>query len=113
MNLHFLLCEDGAVEAVFECKTRFQGYEGLLHGGIVSSLLDGAMTNCLFAHGIAAVTAEMTVRFRHPLVIDVPLIVRGYIARSQTPLHIVEARIIQDEQVKAKAVGKFMERTTQ
>jgi hypothetical protein len=28
---------------------------------MVSTLLDAAMTNCLFAHGCIAVTAELTV----------------------------------------------------
>jgi uncharacterized protein (TIGR00369 family) len=109
-GLHFSLRNDGGVEARFQCKVHFQGYEGLLHGGITSSLLDGAMTNCLFAHGIVAVTAKMTVRFRHPIALGAPLVVRACVTRSQAPLHVVEAQVIQDGQVKAKATGKFMER---
>jgi acyl-coenzyme A thioesterase PaaI-like protein len=46
------------------------------------------MTNCLFAHGIVAVTAEMTVRFRHPIKTGVPVIARARIARSQRLLHV-------------------------
>lgn len=110
LDLHFVLREDGGVEAGFECAAKFQGYEGLLHGGITSSLLDGAMTNCLFAHGIVAVTAEMTVRFRHPIRLNTPAIVAAAITRLQAPLYVVEASIVQQGQVKAKAVGKFMER---
>jgi uncharacterized protein (TIGR00369 family) len=101
---------DGVVEARFECKPHFQGYAGILHGGVSSSLLDGAMTNCLFAHGIVALTAEMTVRFRDPIALDAPLVVRAYITRSQIPMHVVEAQIIQNGQVKAKATGMFVER---
>jgi uncharacterized protein (TIGR00369 family) len=108
LGLHFFLREDDAVEASFECKEKFQGYEGILHGGVTSSLLDGAMTNCLFAHGIAAVTAEMTVRFRHPIVLGSSLVVSARILRSQAPLYMVEAHIVQENQIKAKAVGKFM-----
>jgi uncharacterized protein (TIGR00369 family) len=108
LGLRFELRDDG-VEACFECKAQFQGYKGLLHGGVTSSLLDGAMTNCLFAHGIVAMTGEMTVRFRHPIEVDTPLVVRAHITRSQVPLHIVEAQVVQDGQVKAKATGKFME----
>ena len=92
LNLDFSLCADGMVEAAFDCNAKFQGYKGILHGGITSSLLDGAMTNCLFAHGIVAVTAEMTVRFRHPIDLNTPLTVRAYTTRSQSPLHIVEAK---------------------
>lgn len=110
LGLDFSLRDDGGVEARFECSARFQGYQGILHGGVASAILDGAMTNCLFAHGIVAVTAEMTVRFRHPVELDSPLVVRAHMARSQAPLHVVEAQIVQDGQIKAKAKGKFMER---
>ena len=110
LGLRFRSLPDGSVEAQFACPARYQGYEDMLHGGVTSSLLDGAMTNCLYAHGLVAVTAEMTVRFRHPIAIREPLLVRASITRSQSPLHIVEARIVQAGQVKAKAQGKFMER---
>lgn len=66
MNVPFLfyLAPDGAVEASFACNKVFQGYPATLHGGIISGLLDGAMTNCLFAHGHASMTAEINIRFR-------------------------------------------------
>ena len=110
LGLKFVLCDDGSVEAHFECHRVFQGYDGMLHGGVTSTLLDGAMTNCLFAHGLVAVTAEMTVRFRHPIEVGVALIVRARIIRSQLVLHALEAELIQNGQVKAKAEGKFMEK---
>ena len=110
LGLRFSLCEDGSVEARFECGRAFQGYEGIVHGGITSALLDGAMTNCLFAHGTVAVTGEMTVRFRHPVELGRPLVVRARIVKSKTPLYVTEAEIIQEGQVKAKATGKFMDR---
>lgn len=109
-GLRFSPREDGSVEARLECREAFQGYEGILHGGITSAVLDGAMTNCLFAHGIVAMTGEMTVRFRHPVQVGAPVTVRARIARSQRPLHVVEAELIQDGRVHAKGVGKFMER---
>ena len=68
------------------------------------------MTNCFFARDIVAVTAEITVRFRHPIALHAPLLVRAHITRSQALPHIVEAQIFQDGRVKAKATGKFMER---
>lgn len=110
LGLHFSLRDDGCVEARFECGEAFQGYEGVVHGGITSALLDGAMTNCLFAHGTAAVTGEMTVRFRHPIELGEPVVVRARIVDSRTPLYATEAEIIQNGQVKAKATGKFMDR---
>ncbi len=110
LGLRFALGGDGSVEASLDCAPHLQGYAGMLHGGVTSTLLDSAMTNCLFAHGIVAVTAELTVRFRHPVALDAPLAVRAEIVRSQEPLHVLQARIVQGGQVKAKATGKFIER---
>ena len=109
LRLEFTTSEDGSVEACFDCDRSFQGYAGFLHGGVIASLLDGAMTNCTFAHGCPAVTAELNVRFRHPVVTGKAAIVRARIDESSPPLHVLEAQIVQDGQVKATACGKFME----
>lgn len=110
LHLEFTLLEDGSVQATFDCGEAFQGYPGLLHGGVISSLLDGAMTNCLFAHGRQGITGELKVRFRHPVIIDRLAIVRAWIDRSISPFHVLHGELIQDEWVKAKATGKFVER---
>jgi len=110
LGLRFSVRDDGSVEAGFKCKETLQGYENVLHGGVVSTLLDGAMTNCLFAHGIAAVTGEMTVRFRHPVRLHTALRVRARLTRFQPPLYLARAEIIQNGRLMAAAVGKFVER---
>jgi len=109
MQLQFAETGEGEVQARFDCSSGFEGYTGMLHGGVVASLLDGAMMNCLFARGISAVTADLAVRFRHPVVIDTPATVCARIERSSPPRHLVKAEIVQGGQVKATATGKFME----
>jgi uncharacterized protein (TIGR00369 family) len=109
LGLRFSLQDDGSVRARFVCSRSHEGFPDILHGGIISSLLDGAMTNCLFAYGIAAVTAELVIRFRRPIATGTPLTVVGAISRSTPPLHVLEAKIIQDATVMAIATGKFME----
>src|SRR5664280_728378 len=54
---------DGCVSARFMGHSALEGYSGLLHGGLIATLLDGAMTNCLFARGIRGLTAELKVRY--------------------------------------------------
>ena len=109
LRLEFRTSEDGSVQASFDCKKAYEGYANLLHGGVVTALLDGAMTNCLFAHGHPGVTAEITVRFRHPVCIDTPAIVRAWIERCSPPMHVLKAELVQDGQLKATARGKFMD----
>jgi acyl-coenzyme A thioesterase PaaI-like protein len=110
-QLEFALLEDGCVQTTFECDKVFQGYPGLLHGGVISSLLDGAMTNCLFAHGQQGVTGELKVRFCHPVATGRVAIVRAWLDRSVPHFHVLQAELIQDGQVKARATGKFVERS--
>jgi len=113
LRLEFVLCEDGSVCADFRYPKTLQGYEGFLHGGVISSLLDGAMTNCLFAHGRIAFTAELNVRFLRPVVIGKVGTVQAWIDRPHSILNVLKAEVIQGGQVMATAVGKFMERHRQ
>jgi len=100
---------DGSVQGKFTASEVFAGYVGRLHGGVIAALLDGVMTNCLFAHGCRAVTAELTVRYRHPVAAVGCLAVRAWLTRSRAPLHYVEAELRQGSQVKVTALGKFIE----
>ena len=77
---------------------------------IICSLLDGAMTNCLFAHELTAVTAEMTVRFRHPIATGQRATVRACLESSMKPLHMLTAEVLQNGCVMAVAKGKFVEK---
>jgi len=110
LSLEFTPSKDGEVEASFTCDNRFQGYPGYVHGGVVSSLLDGAMTNCMFALGLTPLTAELKVRFRHPLLISQPATVRAWLNHHTPPLYTLEAEIVQENLIKACAWGKFLDR---
>lgn len=110
LSLDFRLIKDGAVEAGFICDKQFEGYSGYVHGGIVSTLLDGAMTNCMFALGRAPLTAELRVRFHHPLVVSQSATVRAWLSTQTPPLYALEAEIVQEDLIKARAWGKFLDR---
>ena len=107
LNLKFDVNDEGGVTALFQCDEVFEGYPGVLHGGVISTVLNGAMGHCMFARGQAAVTVEMTTRFRHPVVISKKATVSAKITRTSHPLYLLEAEIIQDGEIKATAKGKF------
>ena len=109
LQLGFRALPDGSVQGVFECRRILEGYASTLHGGIICSLLDGAMTNCLAAHGHRALTAEMTVRFRRPVATERPATIRAWIERYGHQLYQVAADLHQDNQVMASATAKFIE----
>lgn len=110
LGLEFCVAQDGAVEATFPCQPVFAGYPGMLHGGVICTLLDGAMTNCLFAHGLVAVTVDMNVRFRQPVTVSLPAVVRAWLESEGSPLHRLAGEVSQGGQVVATATARFLEK---
>lgn len=110
LGLKFLVREDGGVEAKFPCREMYQGYPGLLHGGVTSMLLDAAMTNCLFSRGKTAVTARLIVRFLLPIAIDDTAVIRAWLRDYSPPLFVLEAELEQNGVVMASAAAKFIDR---
>jgi len=108
LGLNFMAGPDDTVMAQFELDQTVEGYIGWPHGGITSAILDGAMTNWLFAHGLTGVTAELNVRFRHPVLLNEPTQVTARLKRASHPLYILEALITQGDQLKVRAVGRFL-----
>jgi acyl-coenzyme A thioesterase PaaI-like protein len=109
LRLRFRVGNAGRVESSFGCGTAFQGYPGFLHGGIVATLLDAAMTNCLFAHGLVGLTGELRVRYRHPVDTGKTARVYAWLEHSAHCLHHLRAELEQDKVVKASASSRFME----
>ncbi len=97
------------MEASFSCQECFEGFPDSLHGGIVAVLLDSAMTNCMFAHGLVGMTGELKVRFRHVVDIGKAARVRAWLERSSHRLHVFGACLQQDGKTKATASGRFLE----
>jgi acyl-coenzyme A thioesterase PaaI-like protein len=90
LGLKFTREEDGSVTAAFLGHPALEGFQGFLHGGVIASLLEGAMTNCLFADGRTAMTGELNVRYGGPVVIGEEMRIRGWITHSSPPLHLLE-----------------------
>ena len=71
LHLRFEASADG-VAALFTPGAEHQGFENVVHGGIVSTILDEAMAWATAHAGFWAVTGEMCVRFRRPLRVGEP-----------------------------------------
>jgi len=112
LQLEFVSRKDGGITATFTCGKDLEGYPEVVHGGIVSSILDGAMGHCMFSRGQVAVTVEMTTRFRHPIATDQEATVSAKITSFSRSLCFLEAEIVQNGKVKATAKAKFFNRTS-
>ena len=111
LKLRFRVQPDGSVLAFFPCREVFQSYPATLHGGIVAALLDAAMANALFSIGVVAVTAELDVRYRAPVVLERGVAVRGLVEKTAAhPLYYARAEVAQDRKVVARASARFLVR---
>ncbi len=97
-----------SIRARFTPSDVHQGYEGIVHGGILSALLDEAMVKLAFGLGIPAVTAEMTVKFISPAAPGEDLNVSGSLTHEARRLIQAEARIERGPVIIAEAKGKLL-----
>jgi SAM-dependent methyltransferase len=112
LRLDFAVLPDRSVSAQFDGGADFQGYPDALHGGLTATLLDAAMTNCLFARGIKGVTARLNIRYLHPVRWYQSCRVNARLLRSARGLYYLTADVRQAGQVVATAEATFKERAT-
>ena len=71
----------------------YQGWDGVVHGGILSTLLDEAMAKLSYELGYDAVTATLEIRFKNPAPVLKPLYVHGEITEVSKRLVRAKARV--------------------
>lgn len=86
-----------------------QGYVGVTHGGVVSTVLDEVMARLVWTLGHYAVTGEMTIRFKRPAPTGVRLRFAGKI-ESENGRVIYTSAWASDEDgsVIAEATAKMI-----
>jgi len=100
--------KDGGAAAEFFPKEVLEGYKGLLHGGILSSLLDEVMIKAVLARGVFCVTAELAVRYKKPVAITDSLTLFGRIEKENGRIYTTKgwAKNRKGERV-AESEGKY------
>lgn len=64
-------------------EKNFEGYNGMIHGGIICTLLDEIMAWSLYARDTWAVTAKMETAFRKPVLVGEPVRLVGEVTRNR------------------------------
>jgi uncharacterized protein (TIGR00369 family) len=86
-GLHLTFYDDleaGQVKVPLEIPDRYQGYPGIVHGGIVASVLDEVSGRAIALAQPEApfwVTAKMEVRYHKPTPTETPLVAVGWVER--------------------------------
>jgi hypothetical protein len=92
----------------------WQGFAGIVHGGLQSTIFDDLMSNHLFrVLGVWATTGELAVRFRRPVPLDVELLFISAVASHQGRVWTLsgECRLaaVPDSPALSTAIGRFVE----
>ena len=94
LRLSFEIDEERqTLKSTFIASPTFQGWDGIVHGGIVSTLLDEAMAKLIYELGYQAVTASLEIRFKKPVPIFEPLSIYGEITEVSKRLIRAKAHI--------------------
>jgi acyl-coenzyme A thioesterase PaaI-like protein len=86
---------DGSVVSDITVPDRYQGYPGIVHGGIIASMLDEVSSRAAMQGDTARLmmTARMEVRFRKPIPIGQPLHLVGRLGKRRGRFTIVSGEI--------------------
>ncbi len=102
--------EGEVATAEFTPDRKYQGWKGILHGGIIATLLDEAMTRLAGIVCGSAVTAEMTVRYVGPAPIGEKLLIRGEIvSRSKKIVEMKASLCNTSGKIIAHSTGKAIQ----
>ena len=67
LRLEFMLAQDGTVVCLAAIPETFEGPRGFVHGGIIATLLDEAMSKAVRSHNLVAMTRHMEVDYKLPV----------------------------------------------
>lgn len=108
LKLKFTPIPNG-VKAEYIPSRVFEGFQDIIHGGIVATLLDEAIAWACRVCGVDAVTGELTVRFKKPLITGQPVTIVGIIDKNKGKL-LVGSAYIKDKNgiIIATATAKMV-----
>ncbi len=107
LHLEFTETSDG-LSTTIAFDERFQGYRDIVHGGLVSTVLDEAMVTLLNRTGVLALTAELTIRFLAPVRVGEPITFTARLVESRRNVYRVEAVATRNGETVARSEARFM-----
>jgi acyl-coenzyme A thioesterase PaaI-like protein len=110
LRLKFDEKDDGSVGGYFTADPRFEGYSGMVHGGIIATLLDSAMSHCLFKKGVMPLTGRLSIRYSCPIRVGTLVKLEGRLRKRVHKIFFLEAVAFVDGEKMAYAEGRYVRR---
>ena len=111
IGLKMKFTEEGDIcRSVFTSTREHEGWPGIMHGGILTTLLDEVMGNWLWFREIVAMTVELNVKFSKPVPIGQTITIEGKQDERKGRVIMLEGQILlPDGTVAVKANAKFIQ----
>ena len=110
--LSFTTHDDKTCTTEFTALPHHQGFEGVLHGGLIATIADDLMNNHLHRmYNLTTATAELTIRYRKPVPTETLLLFTSRLTESKGRIHEMECTVqIKGENVVLSVCkGRFLE----
>jgi len=91
MQLH---AGDGRCWSELELAPRFEGWDGIAHGGIISTILDEVMAWSLVAEDSWSVTARLAIAFEQPVRVGRRIRAEGWVVERRRRVSRTAARVL-------------------
>jgi len=85
----------------------YQGWQGIIHGGISAAILDDAMAHASFAAGHICVTGELTVRYKNPVPAEKEIEISAVVKDIKRSIVFTEATITCEGKIAVTAKAKM------
>ncbi len=106
LHLSFYEPGPGEVRAEITVPEHYQGYPGVVHGGIVAAMLDEVTGRTFMGDDEPRfmVTARLEIRYRKPVPVGKPLVLRGHAGKDRGRVALATGEIYgADGQLLAEA----------
>jgi acyl-coenzyme A thioesterase PaaI-like protein len=110
MHMQFYADDVGRVHAHYKALEEHEGYPGVMHGGLVTALLDEIIGRTAIASDLWCMTAKLEVRFKKPVPVGETLQLVGELTRKTGRLleGRGEIRCERDGELLAEAHGTYI-----
>ena len=88
-------------------SSNYEGYKNIIHGGIITLVLDETSAKAIHSLSIVAVTGKITVYFKKPLMVRDEFTCEAKVVREDGRRFFVEAKLLVGDEIKARSESVF------
>lgn len=107
LNLRFYSTDEKEVCLHYTPEAHLQGYPDILHGGMIATLLDAAMTHALFRIGVEALTGDLHIRYFQSVPMGKRLTIKARVTRIYGLWYFMSSDIFLENEAMVSATAKF------